>query len=208
MARMRRARSSRVRQRSHCRPMRSPSSSNVNRSRLRRIGLEVVERRDGARAVAERRMAGDVVDPLGADIDDAAVAHAFELFAAGHQHDMVLIRGDDGRGWTIRHPRRHNHRGPSELSTARGGNRHADHDRTFGQRNLLPAAQRPGARRIGARQQRLLARLPRRHRRRLQGHVRRRGHPGHRDDQRRPSSRAGAADRRGQAVPRATASPA
>ena len=35
---------------------------------------------------AERRMAGDVVDPLGADIDGAAVAHALELFFSADQH--------------------------------------------------------------------------------------------------------------------------
>ena len=44
---------------------------------LRRVGFQIVQARDGAGAVAERRMAGDVVDPLGAHIDDAAVAHAF-----------------------------------------------------------------------------------------------------------------------------------
>src|SRR6202040_4092637 len=67
---------------------------------LRRIGLEIVERRDGARAVAEGGMAGDVVDPLGADIDHAAVAHAFELFAAGREHSRspyVALRRNAGR---------------------------------------------------------------------------------------------------------------
>lgn len=51
-----------------------------------RIGLEVVEPRNGSRAFTERRMRGDVVDTLGADIDGAAVAHALELFRAGNQH--------------------------------------------------------------------------------------------------------------------------
>ena len=45
-----------------------------------RIGLEIVQRRNRARAVAERGMAGDVVDALRADIDDAAVAHAIRAF--------------------------------------------------------------------------------------------------------------------------------
>jgi len=58
---------------------------------LRQVALEVVERRDGARAVAKRRVRGYVVDPLGADIDDAAVAHAFELFAAGYEHGAPPI---------------------------------------------------------------------------------------------------------------------
>ena len=33
-------------------------------------------------------MAGDVVDPLGADIDDAAVAHPFKLALSGNQHAL------------------------------------------------------------------------------------------------------------------------
>ena len=48
---------------------------------LGRIGLEVVKRRDGSRGVAEGGMAGDVIDPLGADIDDAPVAHALKSFS-------------------------------------------------------------------------------------------------------------------------------
>ena len=77
---MRRTRSSRERQRSHCRAEALAVLLEGEQIALRRIGLEIVEPGDGLRAVAERRMAGDVVDPLGADIDDAAVAHAFELF--------------------------------------------------------------------------------------------------------------------------------
>ena len=50
------------------------------------IGLELVEAGNGLRRVAERRVAGDVVHPLGADIDGAAVAHAFELFFSADQH--------------------------------------------------------------------------------------------------------------------------
>ena len=49
---------------------------------LGRIGLEIVEPGDGFRAFAERRMAGDVVDPLRADIDGAAVAHPLKLALA------------------------------------------------------------------------------------------------------------------------------
>ena len=51
-----------------------------------RIGLELVEAGNGLRGVSERGVAGDVVDPLGADIDGAAVAHAFELFFPADQH--------------------------------------------------------------------------------------------------------------------------
>ena len=40
-----------------------------------RVGaLQVVDRRHGARAVAERRVRGDVVHALGADVDHAPVA--------------------------------------------------------------------------------------------------------------------------------------
>ena len=31
-------------------------------------------------------MAGDVIDPLGADVDDAPVAHALKPFPAGREH--------------------------------------------------------------------------------------------------------------------------
>ncbi len=52
----------------------------------RRIRLHVVERRDGLRGVAKRRMPRHVVDPLGADVDDASVAQGFEMFLSGSQH--------------------------------------------------------------------------------------------------------------------------
>ena len=58
---------------------------------LRRIGLEVVELGDRLRALAERRMRGDVVDPLGADVDGAAVAHALELLLPGGQHFFPIL---------------------------------------------------------------------------------------------------------------------
>jgi hypothetical protein len=53
---------------------------------LLRIGLELVEVGDGACGVPEGGVTGDVVHPLGADIDGAAVAHALELFFSADQH--------------------------------------------------------------------------------------------------------------------------
>ena len=49
------------------------------------IVQRVIEPRDGARGVAERRMRGDVLDPLAVDIDLAAVAQAFQIFRAGER---------------------------------------------------------------------------------------------------------------------------
>ena len=49
------------------------------------IVQRVVEPRDGARGVAERRMRGDVLDPLAVDIDLAAVAQAVEILLAGER---------------------------------------------------------------------------------------------------------------------------
>jgi hypothetical protein len=51
-----------------------------------RIGFEVVEIGNGSCGIPERRVAGHVVYPLRADIDDAAVAHALELFFSADQH--------------------------------------------------------------------------------------------------------------------------
>ncbi len=53
---------------------------------LVRIGLELVEAGNGLRGILEGAVARDVVDPLGADIDGAAVAHALELFFSADQH--------------------------------------------------------------------------------------------------------------------------
>ena len=53
---------------------------------LGRIGFEIVKRRDRVRTGPERRMGGDVVDPLCADVNGAAILHAFELLAAGREH--------------------------------------------------------------------------------------------------------------------------
>ena len=51
-----------------------------------RIRLHVVERRDRLRCVAERRMSGDVVDPLRSDINHAAVADRFKMLFSRTQH--------------------------------------------------------------------------------------------------------------------------
>ena len=60
------------------------AASNENSSRrcgsaLSSFGFELVEIGDGPRGVSERRVAGYVIDALSADIDGAALAHAFEL---------------------------------------------------------------------------------------------------------------------------------
>ena len=51
-----------------------------------RIGLEVVDAGDGLRRRAKCRMRGDIVDPLAADIDHAAVAQRFQMLLARAQH--------------------------------------------------------------------------------------------------------------------------
>ncbi len=61
----------------------------VGRRGQDRLGLvrmqRVVEPRDRARGIAERRMGGDVLDALAIDIDLAPVAQAFEIFRAGER---------------------------------------------------------------------------------------------------------------------------
>src|SRR5487761_1694453 len=52
------------------------------------IGLHVVERSDGLRGGAERRVGGDVVDTLAADIDRAAVAQRCQMLFSGAQHKV------------------------------------------------------------------------------------------------------------------------
>ena len=65
------------------------AGAGVGRRGQQRLGLgvmqRVVEPRDRARGIAERRMGGDVLDPLAVDIDFAAVAQAFEIFRAGER---------------------------------------------------------------------------------------------------------------------------
>ena len=56
----------------------------------RRIGLHVVERDDGLRRIAERRVRGDVVDLFVTDIDHAAVAQRFEMLFAAAKHGRCL----------------------------------------------------------------------------------------------------------------------
>jgi hypothetical protein len=53
---------------------------------LSRVGLEVVQIGDGPGGVLECGMGGDIVDPLRADIDGAAVPHALKLFFSVDQH--------------------------------------------------------------------------------------------------------------------------
>ena len=57
------------------------------------LGVQrVVEPGDRARGVAERRVRGDVLDPLAIDIDFAAIAQTFEVFRAGERPPL----GADG----------------------------------------------------------------------------------------------------------------
>jgi hypothetical protein len=91
---MRRARSSRVRQRSQGRPYRSPFSSNEQLALLR-TSLELVEVGNGACGIPEGGVTRDVVHPLGPDIDRAAVAHALELFFSADQHCSSMNGGLD-----------------------------------------------------------------------------------------------------------------
>src|SRR5262245_16596264 len=58
---------------------------------VRRVGFHVVDGGDRQRGVAERGMAGDVIDPLTTDIDDAAVAQRFQMLFARSQHPHFLI---------------------------------------------------------------------------------------------------------------------
>jgi len=58
---------------------------------VRRIGLHVVEGRDRRGGVAKCGVAGDVVDPLAADIDDATVAQRFQMLLARAQHRPLLV---------------------------------------------------------------------------------------------------------------------
>src|SRR4029077_12625022 len=50
------------------------------------IGFEIVKRRDRLRTGPERRMDGDVIHPLCADVDGAAIPHALELLAPSREH--------------------------------------------------------------------------------------------------------------------------
>src|SRR5215831_10836263 len=56
-----------------------------------RIRLHVVKGGDGGGCVAKGRMAGDVIDPLAADINGAAVAQRFQMLLAGAQHRPLLL---------------------------------------------------------------------------------------------------------------------
>src|SRR5262249_35566548 len=78
-----------------------------------RIRLHVVEGGDGGGCVAKGGMAGDVIDPLAADIDGAAVAQRFQMLLAGAQHRPLLLSsqnssmsraGRERSPPTIRHP--------------------------------------------------------------------------------------------------------
>jgi hypothetical protein len=58
------------------------------------IGFEIVKRCDRLRTGPECRMDGDVVDPLCADIDGAAIPHPFELLATRREHECPVSRCD------------------------------------------------------------------------------------------------------------------
>ena len=65
------------------------AGAGIGRTGQHVLGLGVVQRivepRDRARGVAERRMHGDIVDPLAVDIDLTTIAQAFEVFLAGER---------------------------------------------------------------------------------------------------------------------------
>jgi hypothetical protein len=56
------------------------------------IVQRIVKPRDRTRGIAERRVRGDVLDPLAIDIDLAAVAQAFEIFRAGERPSFGFDR--------------------------------------------------------------------------------------------------------------------
>src|SRR6516164_3572539 len=58
---------------------------------VRGIRLHVVEGRDRRGGVAKCGVAGDVLDPLAADIDDATVAQTFQMLLARAQHRPLLV---------------------------------------------------------------------------------------------------------------------
>src|SRR5579862_5339314 len=72
------------------------TGAGVGRRGERGFGLfgvqRVVELRDRGGAVAERRVSGDVLDPLAVDIDLAAVAQRFQKFRAG---ERAVLAGKD-----------------------------------------------------------------------------------------------------------------
>ena len=78
------------------------SVGQVSTSLLLGIVQRIVEPRDRARRVAERRMRGDVVDALAVDIDLASVAQAFEVFRAG---ERAALAGDHVLGLHPAHVR-------------------------------------------------------------------------------------------------------
>ena len=78
------------------------------------IVQRVVEPRDRARGIAERRMRGDVLDPLAVDIDLAPVAQACEIFRAGERpprrSDCVLgLHAAHGQFWLHLYPSQQRH---------------------------------------------------------------------------------------------------
>ena len=69
--------------------VREAAGAGIGRSGQQRLGLGVVQRviepRDRARGIAERRMGGDILDPLAVDVDFPAVAQAFQVLRAGER---------------------------------------------------------------------------------------------------------------------------
>ena len=58
---------------------------------VRRIRLHVVEGGDRRGGIAKCGVAGDVLYPLAADIDDTAVAQRFQMLLARAQHRPLLV---------------------------------------------------------------------------------------------------------------------
>src|SRR5262249_30445799 len=86
---------------------------------------------DRGSGVAKGGMAGDVLDPLAADIDDAAVAQRFQMLLARAQHRPLLVwrqnssMSDCGGGWARAWPAR-----PPFLLGKPGGRRSPRHATT------------------------------------------------------------------------------
>src|ERR1051325_7947909 len=60
--------------------------------------LQVVDRGDRTRGIAKRRMRGDVVNALRADVDRAAVAQRLEVLISAFQHDLLPCRRSRSNG--------------------------------------------------------------------------------------------------------------
>src|SRR6516164_1546869 len=61
---------------------------------VRGIGFEVIEPRHCTSSIAERGMAGHVIDAFRTYVDDAPIAQRFKMFLPGTKHRRVLLLTD------------------------------------------------------------------------------------------------------------------